>query len=556
VYPAKITAIDANTGALTLNNSFTSDLTTQLFTYIHETTISSPTVNGNAVSVNDGAGTTASFNLVTLNSATSNAGSLKVGAYQLDAMNFAATSLTKPNFNALAVVGDLTVTQKALTPTVNNSAKSKTYDGTAAMSGLSLTSANILSGDAVNIGSDGGAFTDKNVSRDNGALAANKSYSVSGINLSGNDAANYYLSANATISASDGQITPKTLTVIYTGVDKVYDRSATATVTTSDDRVIGDNLGIARTASFVITNGETAAKDVLYASGNPAAKNISITNATLSGSDALNYSLTSATGSATATITPASLVISGIVGVDKTYDRALDATLVTTGLQKNGLISGDTVTVTATGAFADYNAGIGKGVTISSSYSGADAGNYTITGQTGTTASINKRQVAVSAAGGISKVYDGTTDMNGVSITVVPVTNVTDSGVVNGDTVDVSGTGSFSSANVSRDGSGTVLSNKSYNLSDLQLSGASANNYMIVGGATSITGNDGRIDPKTLTMTGFSADNKVYDGNNTATILNAGSLSGVVGADDVTVSNSGATFNNQNAADNSILQSS
>ncbi len=68
-------------------------------------------------------------------------------------------------------------------------------------------------------------------------------------------------------------------------------------------------------------------------------------------------------------------------------------------------------------------------------------------------------------------------------------------------------------------------------------------NYTLTGGTHAVA-----ITPKALTLTGFDAANKTYDGNATATILNAGSLSGVIAGDtnSVTVSNTGATFANKN----------
>ena len=48
-------------------------------------------------------------------------------------------------------------------------------------------------------------------------------------------------------------------------------------------------------------------------------------------------------------------------------------------LQSGGLVAGDSVTVAASGTFGDKNVGSGKTVSLSSSYGGADAGNYTIT---------------------------------------------------------------------------------------------------------------------------------------------------------------------------------
>lgn len=55
------------------------------------------------------------------------------------------------------------------------------------------------------------------------------------------------------------------------------------------------------------------------------------------------------------------------------------------------------------------------------------------------------------------------------------------------------------------------------------------------------------VTPKMLTISGFDAADKVYDGTTSASILNAGSLSGVVQNDQVMVSNTGASFDNKNA---------
>src|SRR4030095_13156119 len=50
-----------------------------------------------------------------------------------------------------------------------------------------------------------------------------------------------------------------------------------------------------------------------------------------------------------------------------------------------------------------------------------------------------------------------------------------------------------------------------------------------------------------ITVTGsFTADNKPYDGNNTATILTRSITSGIVGSEDVTLTGGTATFDNKN----------
>ena len=59
-------------------------------------------------------------------------------------------------------------------------------------------------------------------------------------------------------------------------------------------------------------------------------------------------------------------------------------------------MSGDTFNGTYTGAFSDKNVGTGKTVNITSSYSGADVSNYSVTDQSSTTANITAKSLTVS----------------------------------------------------------------------------------------------------------------------------------------------------------------
>ena len=68
-------------------------------------------------------------------------------------------------------------------------------------------------------------------------------------------------------------------------------------------------------------------------------------------------------------------------------------------LQAGGLVAGDKFTVSATGTFDTKNVGSGKTVTLSSSYSGDDVGNYLITGQANTTATVSVRPTSVWTGG-------------------------------------------------------------------------------------------------------------------------------------------------------------
>ena len=61
-----------------------------------------------------------------------------------------------------------------------------------------------------------------------------------------------------------------------------------------------------------------------------------------------------------------------------------------------------------TGAFSNANVGTGKTVTITSSYSGADSGNYSVTDQSSTTADISTKALTATASAS-NKTYDGGT---------------------------------------------------------------------------------------------------------------------------------------------------
>src|SRR5262249_36495445 len=106
----------------------------------------------------------------------------------------------------------------------------KVYDGTS-VAAVSLSD-EPLPGDGLNDIFANAAFPYKKV----GFL---KTISVSGIAGSGADAANYTANAAAGTSAN---ITTRPLAVTAQGVNKVYDGTTTATVTLSDNRVVGDAL--------------------------------------------------------------------------------------------------------------------------------------------------------------------------------------------------------------------------------------------------------------------------------------------------------------------------
>ena len=153
-------------------------------------------------------------------------------------------------------------------------------------------------------------------------MGVGKAVSVSGISISGTDASNYSLvSPNAVASAV---ITARTLTVDATGVDKIYNGDAVATVTLSDNRVAGDSFNTSYSASFLD-------KDVA------AGKAVSVSGLSISGTDAANYVLSSTTGTTTADIT--AIVTGAVSGIGGGVSMALSlngGTPVTTTTEADG----------------------------------------------------------------------------------------------------------------------------------------------------------------------------------------------------------------------------
>jgi hypothetical protein len=244
-----------------------------------------------------------------------------------------------------------------------------------------------------------------------------------------------------------------------------------------------------------------------------------------------NYNITYATG--TLTVNAKSVTVTGITAENKVYDGTVTATLVYTGVEFAGKEEGDDLSVTAIGAFADAGAGV-KTVNITNlTLGGTSASNYVLatTGQqTSATATISKKSVTVTGIAAEDKVYDGT-----VTATLV-YTNVTLTGKLADDDLSVTATGAFADAGVGV---------KTVNITDLELGGTSAANYMLAaeGQQTSASAS---ITAAEITVSGITAANKTYDGTVDAELVYTGvTLTGKLADDVLTVTATG-TFDNKN----------
>ena len=308
------------------------------------------------------------------------------------------------------------------------------------------------------------------------------------------------------------------LTISTSNVTKVYDGGLTAAgspVATSgvlyNNASNGNILDSISGGTFAFTNKNVGA-------GN---KTVTVSGVTVNdGNSGNNYTVTYANNT-TSTITAKPLTVNGITARNKEYDGTTVAT-VSGSATLTGVIDGDTVSFsgTATGEFADKNAGTNKAVTISGiSLSGSDAGNYTVDSTGSVKANITPLALTVDGFTADNKVYDG----NRTAVVAGTMTNKVD-----GDTLTLIGI--FSDKNVA-DGK-TVTGG---------LSGTDAGNYSLTKTTTA------NITPKALTISGtVTASDKIYDGNTSAVVDGSkANLGGIIDSDAVTLSAAG-TFDTKN----------
>ncbi|WP_233828746.1 YDG domain-containing protein [Paraburkholderia sp. ZP32-5] len=478
----------------------------------------SVSVNGSTVTVANGK--TVSATGVTIGTATnggdSNAADDDVSGHQVRVYGYNLSGGTGDvGATGGAIQGNIGVINPA-TVTVSATAGGKVYDGN---TGATLSNpqvvTGVLAGDAGNVAVAGttGTFSDKNV-------ANGKSVYGTGLTLTGTEAGNYVIDYGTAVATAD--ITQKTITATATASDKVYDGTTAAQLSdvTLAGLISGDTVSASGTGSFDTKNV-----------GN--GKAVDGSGLSLAGADAGNYVIDTSAQVATAAITPKSISATATAG-DKVYDGTTTAQLSDVTLA--GLVSGDTVSASGTGSFDTKNVGNGKAVDGSGlSLAGADAGNYVLdTSAQVATAAITPKSISATATAG-DKVYDGTT--------TAQLSNVTLAGLVSGDTVSASGTGSFDTKNV---GNGKAVDG-----SGLSLAGADAGNYVIDTSAQVATA---AITPKSITASATAGD-KVYDGTTSAQLSNV-TLAGLVSGDTVSASGSTGSFDTKNVGNGKAVDGS
>ncbi|WP_317202167.1 YDG domain-containing protein [Janthinobacterium sp.] len=483
-------------------------------------------VGGDALSVgaaggafanaNAGNGKTVSISGITL-------GGLDAGNYILASNTASATA---------------NITPKALTLT-GMSAAGKTYDGDA----VAVLSGGALSGlvgtETLGFSGQSGAFADANAG--NG-----KAVSVGGVTLANaGSGATAGLAANYSILNPTGMtanITPKALTVSgLSAADKTYNGNAAASLSG------GALLGLVGTETLALSGLSGAFANANAGNG----KAVTVSGATLgnAGSGATaglagNYSVSNPTG-LTASVTQKALTVSGLVAANKVYDGNATASL--SGAVLSGLVGSETLALSGlAGAFADANAGNGKGVTVSGATladagSGATAGlagNYSVSNPGAVTASITPKALTIVGMSALGRVYDGNraAALSGGSL----------SGLVGAETLAFSGqSGLFANKNAGIE--------KAVGVSGIVLANAGS------GATAGLAGNYSVSAPLGLTadvtraaisaVGGITAANRAYNGSDAASLNAAGAVfAGMVGGDALSVTGASGVFADKNAA--------
>ena len=294
----------------------------------------------------------------------------------------------------------------------------KVYDGSVAAAATNRQLSGVLGSDDVGLSGGTAGFDTKNV-------GTGKPVTLSGAALVGADKDNYSLSS---VAAALADITRRDLTVTAHGVNRTYDGTNAATVTLSTDKLAGDSVN----ASY----GGAAFASKHAGPG----KSVSVSGISISGADAGNYQLLSASAATTAEIFKRPLTVSAVADT-KVYDGTTSSDETPT-ISLGTIAAGDTAALSQ--AFATKTVGSGKTLIPSGSVLDGNGGqNYAVAFLNAANGVITARNLTVSGITASDKPYDGNTsatlDVSGASLV----------GAVAGDGVSLgtgAATGAFTSS--------------------------------------------------------------------------------------------------------------
>ncbi|MFA4994238.1 MAG: YDG domain-containing protein [Bdellovibrionales bacterium] len=433
------------------------------------------------------------------------------GPYAITVSDATGTGLSNYTITYANAETGLTVNAAALTITAND--RSKTYGSTLSLGTTEFATSGLLNSDTVTgatLASAGAAAT---------ATVAGGPYTISASDATGTGLSNYSITYNTgalTVNTAALTITASNQSKTYGTLFDLGTTAFTASGLLNSDTVTGATLTSAGSAATATV------------AGGPYA--IVASNAT--GTGISNYTITYVDAPVGLTVNKASLA--GVIAANnKVYDGTTSATL--DSLTLSGTIYGTdagNLTITSTGStFNTKDVATANLVTAAGlSLSGSAAGNYELSATTATDAANITPASLTGAITVNNKVYDGTTTATLASLTL--------SGTIYGaDAANLILTNATADFNTK-----DVLTANLVTATGLSLSGSAASNYQL----SAATATDAAsITPKALTVSGITADDKVYDGTTTVTLnLGGAALAGVIAADagNVTFSDIGAAY--------------
>jgi DNA/RNA endonuclease G (NUC1) len=256
-------------------------------------------------------------------------------------------------------------------------------------------------------------------------------------------------------------------------------------------------------------------------------------------------SVTTATAATGNSVSAKTITVIGLSASDKVYDGTTDVIIFGTPTYE-GLVNNESFPVSAnvTWAFSNKNIGTAKTLARTGNFT-APSENYTIGTQPSLTASITAKPLTVTGASVTTKTYDGTT--------AATITGATLVGVVESETVTVSGNGNFNDANAGENKPVTT---------NLSVGGTDAGNYTVI--QPSLTGTITKADqaisfgslpsmfandaPFTLSGTTSSGLTVTYTSSNEAVATVSGNVITLVAAGTTTITASQPGDTNYNAA--------
>lgn len=404
-----------------------------------------------------------------------------------------------------------TIEQKQLTVSGTIIETDRVYDATdvARVTSVGNLVGKALSTDDVTLTAEA-HFTNKNVGE-------NKKINIS-YTISGAQAGNYIITPTDTTRGTISQYPLNIATDAVIDTTKVYD---------------GNNNCNVRTPATIaaVLSGDDAtivtASPATYDNENVGTGKIVTVSYSLTGNDAANYSLNRTSSTKTASITKRQLTaVNTVVADDKAYDGNANAVITQTGSLAT-VVPGDNVTFTLLATYNDASVADNKTITLTYTLDGTDAANY-IAPVTSYIYNARIHETRLSVVGtnvDASKVYDGNT------------TAVVHCGTLSGKRegamdVYVTATAAYLDKNVGASKPVVIT---------YQLTGSDAQYYVTPKNDTL----SAEITQRSLTISATNIEvERLYDGTNTATVIDPGSINKISG-DDVTLG-AVALFDNKN----------